>query len=727
MKVSETIDWVQSYSSHLYSQLSDLTPSYSQIESSIESSLYNIPFVGSSSTQAPSPPPPPTPTNMVEALMQRADAVTGSRTRSSIAAGIGLVGISLAIVTRSAWLPKRLQSRGARLPKISNGVRQEAIIVLGLDTPLGQSLSHHLSAQGFIVLASVNDEQSKQTFDSLIPPSSRGYIKSIVLDTYSPRVEEIAQFVQSIASAKEFRWPLTSAGDPYSRPGGEVQVTGVINTLSYQTMTDQSAGLMQIDQLTRDLHVRVSTPLTVIKALLPLLTSGTSSSCTFVVSLIASNTDITSQALLAGMKKLDFEQAKEKSTSSRALLTTLEAQPSSFKSLFISLLPSRIGGAAPILQRQRQDSRAASTSLFSSRVIDTKGQSTDQQASRPKYQYLRTSSTSDVRLQRHSEFKIILEAVTSIVLQPLSTSSLRARYTIRLPAPISSPQIARTQEGESLERTMLLRLVQVSSIPFVIMGNILGQTGLLSTSWFSFWSRSACHYSGSRNSANNRPAYGPGPGPASNTHSRSCIRPSSSRNETNIRSSKRPRSANSATSSEVAQSTDSHGNVGRPNSGPPSSTATASGPPSNNGMSSSGLLSSVPSSTFGDGSEEEHFDFEDGTDSPIPGGSGPWASPVPSETDNDTALGVRRPENELEEVTPQGSSAAIDEHIQYGFPSQASMENSGDETWMGPASRASPNINLHNSGHTTSTSLSNTNTLPGTPLGQSWVAVDESK
>lgn len=118
MKVSETISWVQSYSSHLYTQLSDLTPSYSQIESSIESSLHNIPFVGSSSSQIQPPlsssPLPTTPTNLMEALMQRADAITGSRTRTSIAAGVGLVGISLAVVTRSAWLPKQLQRRGPR-------------------------------------------------------------------------------------------------------------------------------------------------------------------------------------------------------------------------------------------------------------------------------------------------------------------------------------------------------------------------------------------------------------------------------------------------------------------------------------------------------------------------------------------------------------------------------------------------------------------------------------
>ena len=124
MKVTAS---VQSYSSQLYAQLTNLTPSYSQIESSIESSLHSIPFVGHAVT--PSPPPPPPPTSMVEALMKRADELTGSRTRTSIAGGIGLVGITFAVLSRSAWLPNRGRQsrRGLRWPRTKNGVRQEAV------------------------------------------------------------------------------------------------------------------------------------------------------------------------------------------------------------------------------------------------------------------------------------------------------------------------------------------------------------------------------------------------------------------------------------------------------------------------------------------------------------------------------------------------------------------------------------------------------------------------
>jgi NAD(P)-dependent dehydrogenase (short-subunit alcohol dehydrogenase family) len=563
-------------------------------------------------------------------------------------------------------------------------------VVLGADTPLGQSLCHHLSAQGFIVLASVSDEDSMQVFDSLVPPSSRGYIKSIVLSPTASHADEVNNFVQSAASAKELRWPLTSAGDPYSRPGTEVKITALINALSYKSTVDKSLlSSMHIDQLIGDMTMRVSTPLATIKALLPLLSSGHGSSCTFVISIIAPDSEVTSQALAAGMRKLQQEVAKEEKGRTRILLTTLEAQTSSLQTRLLSLLPSRIGGAAPIIQQEIKT--PSSSPLSSSRINDTKGQPIESSSSRPRSSP-RTASSSDLRLQRNTEIKPILQAVAGIVLMPLSTASLRARYTVRLPDVVSSTvtSSAQAHDNRTFERGMLLGAIQVSSIPFVILASALGH--LNPSCWLHSLNRSGTSYPG------RRPAYGPGPGPASNTHSRSCIRPSNDIS----RSAKRPRSANSAASSDAAKS-----------SGPPSTTATASGPPSNNGMSSSGLLSSVPSSAFGDNSEEEHFDFEEGNESPIQG-SGPWASPVASEHDSDTALGARTEQHTDMESTPSGSRANIEvgSQLQYGFPSQASMEESS-ESWIGSPPTASESSVKRGS-----------TAVPSTPLGQSWVAVE---
>jgi len=496
---------------------------------------------------------------------------------------------------------------------------------------MGQSLCHYLSAQGFIVLASVANEQNMQAFDSLIPPSSRGYIKSIILDPSEPRAEEINYFVRSIASAKELRWPLTSAGDPYSRPGAEVEVAGLINTLSYKPIGDYSTSAsMHVDQISKDMNQRVITPLATIKALLPLLANGFPSTSSFVVSLTASDSDVSGQALFAGMKRLQKEISEETTKTNkrgtatskrrRVLLTTVEATPTSLYTLFTSLLPSSVGGAAPLMRGRHEDLAAS----FPAKVtIDTRGNPIEK-SNRPRNTTRRTSSSSDTKVQRESEYKSIFEAVASIVLLPYKTTSLRSKYFVRLPASASLlPSNKRTgerPEQNGLERTLLLQLVRISSIPVALFGNVLSRLRLHPSQWWSFWSRSGFAYSGSRNSANSRPAYGPGPGPASNTHSRSCIREQPSQGSG---PSKRPTSAHSNTSSEATRSTESTG-PGPSTSGPGSTASAASGPPSNNGLSSSGLLSSVPSSAFGDTSDHEHYDFEGETESPLHDG-GAWA------------------------------------------------------------------------------------------------------
>lgn len=560
-----------------------------------------------------------------------------------------------------------------------------------------------------------------QAFDSLILPSSRGYIKSIILDPLGPRAEDINYFVRSVASARELRWPLTSAGDPYSRPGTEVEVAGLINALSYHAVeaaSTTSSTSLHVDTITRELNEHVITPLAVISALLPLLElGGGPSTVAFVVSLTASPRDLAGQALLAGMQQLERERVKAPrktgSHARRVLLTTVEAQPTSLRSLFLSLLPSSLGGRAP-LQRRQEEALA----------VPAKGQS-EKKPIRPR-NVPRHSSTSDYRLQRESEHRAILEAVTSIVLLPSTTTRLRSKYIVRLPTPPGTPALDSEQvESPGLERTVLLQIARLSLMPFALLGSGLTWIGLRPSCWLSSWTLPGSAYHGSRNAANSRPAYGPGPGPASNTHSRSCIRRGSEKTSNTRQPSRRPTSANSTSSSDAARSNE------RSTSGSgPSSTATASGPPSNNGLSSSGLLSSVPSSTFGDASEEDHYDYDEEVESPIHG-STHWASPVLSDRDSDTALGARPQDYDAtryngEETTPSASRLVQGEgEVQYGFPSQASMQSTGDETWMGPTTtqvdEAAPAVsNVEGSDGQPAVGTQS-------PLGQSWVALGQSE
>lgn len=121
---------LQAYSAQIYTQLSDLTPSLSQIEDSLKEIPNLVGNAASSSQQLfQQPPPPPTkvPT-LMERIAERADAITGSRRRTNVVAGVALVGISAAVVSQTLWPTAARRRRHAlRSAKIVNGTRREII------------------------------------------------------------------------------------------------------------------------------------------------------------------------------------------------------------------------------------------------------------------------------------------------------------------------------------------------------------------------------------------------------------------------------------------------------------------------------------------------------------------------------------------------------------------------------------------------------------------------
>lgn len=756
---------IQVYSRQLYEQLSDYTPSLSQIERSLES----IPIINTV-THKDTPEPPPEQLSFMKSIVARADGLTGSRRRTSIVAGVAVVGLSLAIASRNTWMPSYFSQSNVRTARLRNGVRCDAVVVLGADTAVGQALSHHLAAQGYIVLAGVADDESKQTFDAFIPPSSRGYIKSIVLQSQSPKPEDITFFVRSVAAAKELRWPLTAAGDPYARPGAEIDIVAVINALTYRSsseihaakslssssssMTSSSTtASLELEPITKEVNERVIVPLTTIKALLPILShparsapaDGPSSRSKWPPSLIisvanpASHADVSTQALLAGMQKLrddlhqddkiqgdhrSHESASRRHVASfrRPLaLTTLQIQQSTVVSLIRSVLPSYIGGAVPTISRPvlpRRTSAASSDSLTQStrKSLDSSGKITERTP--------RKSSIAEARAQRSVEVRAILEATSAVMERSLDVSRVRATYVVRLPASaLVREQPAASRLDQGLEPTCLLRLLTRLCAPLVSASRALAS---FCADPYDLWRRGpGAAYRGTRNVSNNQPAYGPGPGPASNTHSRSCIRENTpaDASQTSKRRA-RPASTASTSSSEAARSSESEG--ANSASGPRSS----SNPASNQDMSSSGLLSSVPSSAFGDASEEEHMldsDFVGSTDSPVL--ESDWhhrrrhSSNVGSEHDSDTALGARN----YSDVSGETPSASQVTETQYGFPSQASMQSTEEAPWMGPPSRGSDSPReRQTSSHLRMSSVHNSTTGSETPLGHSWVALGQS-
>ncbi|KAL9939801.1 hypothetical protein V8E36_001618 [Tilletia maclaganii] len=109
--------------------------------------------------------------------------------------------------------------------------RTEAIVVLGADTPLGRTIALHLAttSQGYIVFPVVSTPQALQSWAALTPPSSRGYIAPLLLDAQHG-VDQLRQDLDALLAR---RYPLTTAGEPYARPGEHIRLIGVVNTLSW--------------------------------------------------------------------------------------------------------------------------------------------------------------------------------------------------------------------------------------------------------------------------------------------------------------------------------------------------------------------------------------------------------------------------------------------------------------------------------------------------------------
>lgn len=231
---------VQEYYQILYEQLNKYGPPLPDLPS-----LPSLPSLDSftgrvtefvTPTPAPPalpPPPPPTTLQLIEAWTRK------RRTTLSLAGGLLVVGLGTTYAYRCGHIAlpyvgrKQISGRGrTRQVRFKNGIRREAVIVLGADTPLGRSLALHFSGQGFVVLASVSSSAALAQFENLIPPSSRGYVKTLIFDV-DDASGSLQPFVRALSAALSLRYPLTSAGDPYARPGENISIAGVVNTLSF--------------------------------------------------------------------------------------------------------------------------------------------------------------------------------------------------------------------------------------------------------------------------------------------------------------------------------------------------------------------------------------------------------------------------------------------------------------------------------------------------------------
>ncbi|GAA97869.1 uncharacterized protein L969DRAFT_52539 [Mixia osmundae IAM 14324] len=113
-------------------------------------------------------------------------------------------------------------------PRISAGTDQrlEAVIVLGCDRgTLGRSIALFLEQSGFIVIASVSQQDDVKVLES----ESQGYLKAVYLDPTQPST--LSPYLRGLSNALSLGYPLKRAGDPYSSAKDMPAVTSLVNCL----------------------------------------------------------------------------------------------------------------------------------------------------------------------------------------------------------------------------------------------------------------------------------------------------------------------------------------------------------------------------------------------------------------------------------------------------------------------------------------------------------------
>lgn len=90
----------------------------------------------------------------------------------------------------------------------------------------------------------------------------------------------VQPFTRSLSTALSLRYPLHTAGDPFSRPSHALALTAVVNGLSIVPPNERHPVCplegIQGEDIRREIGERVSTTVAVIKAVLPLLRTAAS-------------------------------------------------------------------------------------------------------------------------------------------------------------------------------------------------------------------------------------------------------------------------------------------------------------------------------------------------------------------------------------------------------------------------------------------------------------------
>ena len=667
------------------------------------------------------PSPPPSQLQLMQAWAHR------HRTSLSFAGGLLVVGLGTSYAYQAGYIAlpylgrKQVAGRGRiRQVRLKNGVRREAVIVLGADTPLGRSLALHFCSQGFVVLASVSSSAALAQFENLIPPSSRGYVKALIFDVDDPS-GSLQPFVRALSAALSLRYPLTSAGDPYARPGENISIAGVVNALSFvapeedlslsrslSASTSASSLGVPISKLAPspcsellDRHVVAS--LCVLGALIPMLRALPNraedthemdpATVVTLVSSPASRTALPRQAMYsliaqsvaAGVQSLRRECEEESFHSKTASNSRL---PSAFSNSFAGSTSARRASSSRSALKQRDvrvtmvevnsgsvwgdPANSASASTADASTSSSGGGVSLSSPTRPNFGRSPSSSLGSLWHHRSPTSAPVLNKVSNLLLS--TKRRLRPSYTVGTHT-LSAYWLTLSQ--------VLLTIAPTSVVDFALTLRrqlSLRRAGLVGRAEHAFlpwnWGRPSDGRAGParpQQTGNRRPVAGPGPGPASAAHSRASLL-------------KRPSPLGYEIRDSDAQSL------------PESERSSGAG---------SGIPSSVPSSAYGDNDADADAYGEEES------GASHAHSPY---------FGSTRPMPDL-----SASTAGLTDGSHEGRTSALR------EPWMGPpsssgaSSRAaySPAVQQHSA--YASESEDRGEAVTDSPLGTSWVALGESQ
>lgn len=555
-------------------------------------------------------------------------------------------------------------------------------VILGGDTPLGEQLATSLSGQGFIVLPTFNSTASQQAFMRQVRPSSQGYVKPLLLnDSVKPaRGGSIESFTAALSSALELKWPLTGAGDPFARSGERIRVAGVINALSWDERASFDENAHDVASLVEQ---RLSTPFAALHALLPILRSLADDRCTeqpaVVLTLVAPKSStpgpasITRAAALESMRSLAHDCSKSRTPLTRVVrCATLQVRA-----------PHTTSNAASAPHAPRRT------------TINPRGET------------IPSTKSSQVLGSPNDDMSVLSRTTARLLLLPSSTP-LRAFYVVGPPLRVNLAAFLKSRVPEHASLSLAQVFVAAPSLVWT-------HATAVSVRLISMLRRAGPRLGFGGAAPRRQPAFGPGPGPVSNSHSRTAIgRGATAAGSTNASAaSTRGRTRSSSSTRKSTRPLSTH-------SANASSEEESNGPSSSNGgacMESSGLLSSVPSSAFGDGDQLSTHGVESPTFSSRGPNSPHWG---PSSTENATASGSSVFED-YAGTTPSASRVASSAGFQ--LPSEASSRHAAshaeDGPWMGPPSREAPSPHL--------APHSETRSGVDSPLGQSWVALGQSQ